>query len=60
MIIANYDVRKTLVDNGSSIDVLLYDTFFRMRLPPNKLKWINASLVRFFKDSVATGGEVIF
>ena len=27
MMIANYDTKKNLIDNESSIDILVYDTF---------------------------------
>ena len=32
MTIAKYDVKKILVDNGSSVDVLFYDTFSKLNL----------------------------
>lgn len=35
MIIANHDVKKILVDNVSSADVLFYDAFIQMDLSPS-------------------------
>ena len=35
MTIANYDVKRYLVDNRSSTDILFYDAFSRMQLSTN-------------------------
>ena len=32
LLIANYTTRRVLVDNGSSVDILYYPTFQKMRL----------------------------
>ena len=50
--IANYDVKKKLVDNESSTDVFFYSTFFRMRLSTNRLRRISTLLVGFTGDAV--------
>ena len=36
--IANFDVKRVPVDNGSSVDVLFYEAFQRMKLSPNRLQ----------------------
>ena len=33
LIIANYDVKRVLVDNGSSANMLFYEAFQKMNLP---------------------------
>ena len=35
--IANHDIKKILVDNGSSTDILYYDAFVRMSLSATQL-----------------------
>lgn len=37
IIIANYEVRKVLVDNRSVVDILFYDPFMTIKLPTDKL-----------------------
>ena len=59
MTIANYDVKIILVDNGSSADILFYDTFQRMKLSTNRLTKVNTPLVRFFRDSIIMEGKII-
>ena len=59
MIIANYDIKKYLIDNESSIDVIFYDYFFRMRwLSTELLKLVNVSVVRFTDDSIKVKGTI--
>ena len=58
MTIANYDVKKILVDNGSSTDVLFYLVFFRMRLPNDRLRRVSIPLVGFTGDAVIVEGEI--
>ena len=31
--IADYDIRRILVDSGSSVDILFYDAFSKMSIP---------------------------
>ena len=50
--IANYDIKKILVDNESSIDVLFYSIFFQMRLPIDRLRRVSTSLVGSTRDAV--------
>ena len=37
LVIAKHDVKKVLVDHGSSTDILFYDVFQRMKLPSHQL-----------------------
>ena len=50
--IVNYDVKKNLIDNGSSKNILFYDAFQRIKLPYDQLQKINAPLVRFIESSI--------
>ena len=56
--IANYDVKKIFVDNGSSTDILFYSTFFRMWPLTNQLRRISTPLVGFTGDAVTIEGEI--
>ena len=56
--IANYDVKRIFVDNGSSTNILFYSTFFRMRLSTDRLKRVSTPLIGFAGDAVTTEGEV--
>ena len=56
--IANYDVKKILVDNGSSTNILFYSTFSRMRLSTDRLRRVSTPLVGFVGDAVAVEGEI--
>ena len=40
--IANYDVKRILVDNGSLADILYYDTFSKIFLSATQLRPISA------------------
>ena len=58
MTIANYNVKKILVDNESFINILFYDVFQKMKLPKDRLKQGNAPLVGFSSNLVAIEGKV--
>lgn len=50
--IANYDISHVLVDNGSSIDVLFYDTLLKMNIPLAQLKGRYGPLSRLSRKLV--------
>ena len=56
--IANYDVKRIFVNNGSSTNVLFYSTFSRMRLSADRLKRVSTPLIGFAGDAVVVEGEV--
>lgn len=41
MTITNFNVKIILINNGSSIDILFHDAFYRMNLPKDRLRKIN-------------------
>lgn len=59
MTIAKHDIKRILVDNESSINVLFYDAFIRMGLLSSQLKQISIPLICFFGDLVEVEGEII-
>ena len=56
--IANYDVRRMLVDNGSSADILFCDAFSRMSILDDHLRPISSPLVGFTGDAVPMEGVI--
>ena len=56
--IANYDIRRILVDNGSSADILFYDAFSRMSFLDSHLMPISSPLVGFTGDAVPVEGVI--
>ena len=50
--IAKYDVKRILVDNGSSTNVLFYAVFSRMDLSRYRLHEVSSPLIGFTGDSV--------
>lgn len=58
MTVANYDVKQILVNNRSSIDILFYGTFQKIKLPIEKLKRINILLIKFSENLIITEGEI--
>ncbi|GFY88776.1 hypothetical protein Acr_06g0007160 [Actinidia rufa] len=45
--IGGYDVKRILVDTGSSVEVMYYDLFKQLKLPQDQLKLARAPLVGF-------------
>ncbi|XP_077252154.1 uncharacterized protein LOC143891548 [Tasmannia lanceolata] len=52
MLVANWEVKKILVDNGSSADILYYHAFEKMMIGDDRLKPANSDLFGF-------SGEVV-
>ena len=57
VIIAKYDIKRILVDNESSTNVLFYDAFQKMNML-DRLKQAGTLLVRFSGDPVAVEGQI--
>ena len=58
MTIVNYDVKKILIDNESSTNILFSSTFFRMQLPIDRLRRISTSLVDFTENVVTVEEKI--
>ena len=56
--ISNINVHKVLVDNGSAVDILYYETFLKMGLGVDKLKPITTPLYGFTGHSIMPEGSI--
>ena len=56
--IANFGVRKVLVDNGSSANIIFADTLNKMDLKPEGLRNVTTSLLGFGGGEVRPLGSV--
>lgn len=59
-VIANVEVRRILLDSGSSVDVLFYEAYQGMGIEKNVLMPHYTPLVRFIGGIVHTMGEILF
>ena len=56
--VANKNVHKVLIDNGSSVDIIFASAFDKMGIGKEKLEPINAHLRGFFEEKVLSLGSV--
>ncbi|KAK3012745.1 hypothetical protein RJ639_008093 [Escallonia herrerae] len=54
----NFDVKRVLIDNGSSAEILFHDAFEKMNIPTNRLRKMEAPLYGFFNHPVAAEGII--
>ncbi|XP_038719851.1 uncharacterized protein LOC120012492 [Tripterygium wilfordii] len=57
-VIANFTVKKVLVDNGSAADILLYHAFREMKISEDKLKSFSVPLYGFAGESIIPKGVI--
>jgi len=56
--IEDFAIRKTLVDPGSSVDILYWSTFRKLRIPEGKIQQYSEPIVGFSGERVNTKGYV--
>ncbi|KAK3008654.1 hypothetical protein RJ639_014857 [Escallonia herrerae] len=54
----NFDVKRVLVDNGTSAEVLFYDAFKKMNIPMDRLQKMDTPLYGFSNHSVIVEGVI--
>ncbi|KAK3020180.1 hypothetical protein RJ639_046988 [Escallonia herrerae] len=52
----NFDIKRVLIDNGSSAEVLFYDAFKKMNIPTDRLRKMDTPLYGFSNHPVAAEG----
>ena len=50
---ANFDIKKILIDNKNLNDVLFYLILFRIRLSTDRLRRVSMSLISFIRNAVS-------
>ncbi|XP_075654838.1 uncharacterized protein LOC142625008 [Castanea sativa] len=58
LLIADYTIKRVLIDNGSSADILDYPAFQQIRLRQDQLHPVNSALVGFGKTKVQPVGTI--
>ena len=58
VVIRNYIIKKVLVDEGSSVDILYASTLQKMQMPESNLNPYNGDLVGFFGEPVNVLGVI--
>jgi len=56
--IFNWDVKRVLIDLGSSTDILHYDTFEKLGLDPEQLQPFKGTLSGFTSEKVHVRGHI--
>ncbi|KAK2997299.1 hypothetical protein RJ639_026297 [Escallonia herrerae] len=56
--VGNFDMKRILVDNGSSAEVLFYEAFQKMNIPPDRLRKIDTPLYGFSNHPVVCEGII--
>ena len=58
LVIANYTTRQVLLDNGSSTDIMFWETFIKMGIDVGKLRLSLTSLKGFSGDTIQPVGAI--
>lgn len=56
--LANFSVKRTLIDQGSSTNILYYSNFQKLGIPKSTIKQHNDKLIGFAGEQVDTRGYV--
>ena len=56
--IGGYDVKKVLIDQGSSVEIMYLDLYKGLRLRPENLSCYNSPLVGFDGKTVIPKGQI--
>ncbi|KAK3005822.1 hypothetical protein RJ639_016969 [Escallonia herrerae] len=54
----NFDVKRVLIDNGSSAEILFYDAFEKMNIPTDRLQKMDTPLYGFSNHPVTAKGII--
>ncbi|KAK3037261.1 hypothetical protein RJ639_029673 [Escallonia herrerae] len=54
----NFDVKRVLIDNGSSAEILFYDVFKKMNIPTDRLQKMDTPLYGFSNHPVVAEGII--
>ncbi|KAK3021961.1 hypothetical protein RJ639_045656 [Escallonia herrerae] len=54
----NFDVKRVLIDNGSSAEILFHDAFKKMNIPTDRLRKMDTPLYGFSNHLVAAEGII--
>ncbi|XP_077242403.1 uncharacterized protein LOC143882907 [Tasmannia lanceolata] len=58
MLVANWELKKIWVDNGSSADILYYHAFKQMMIGDDRLRTANSHLFGFSREVVKVEGQI--
>lgn len=59
MLVANYTMRRILIDNGSSVDILFWNAFSKMGISVDQLQPAPTTLKGFTRDTVQPIGSTL-
>lgn len=59
MNLADYDVHRMLIDNGSYVDILFYEVLLRMNISLKRLEGTYAPITEFFGELVPVEGTIV-
>ncbi|KAK3027189.1 hypothetical protein RJ639_042455 [Escallonia herrerae] len=54
----NFDVKRVLIDNGSSAEILFHDAFKKMNIPTDRLRKMDTPLYGFSNHPIAAEGII--
>ncbi|KAK3018771.1 hypothetical protein RJ639_003318 [Escallonia herrerae] len=55
----NFDIKRVLIDNGSSAEILFYDAFKKMNIPTDRLRKMDTPLYGFSNHPVVAEGIIV-